>query len=240
MLSSAYKRSKSRVDAAYKKVGTTLVCLEPLRIQIPERFAERDLAVIEDVSYILGCMAIITEDNYYASSMVTGMLRTEPDRIGRTVVDDVGYIELYYDKGSKIIASTDPVVNDNLPHRVYTELYGKGRIPWYYDYEDIPRLFENSGKYNGVTLGADLAIWEYVASSLCRDPEDPTRYYRQVPNAKASLNTKRPYFIALRNVSFGSTNMTAKLGGSYYDPGMTSALANPSDRAERFESMLRQ
>lgn len=240
MLSSAYTRSKTRVDACFKKSGSALICLEPLRIQFPERFAERDLAVLEDVSYILGCMAVITEDNYYASSMVTAMLKTEPDRIGRVVVDDIGYIELYYDKGSKLIASTDPVVNDNLPHRVYTELLGKGRIPWYYDYEDIPRLFAQSAKYNGVTLGADPAIWEYVASYLCRDPEDPTRYFRQVPNAKEVLKTLRPYFIALRNVSFGSTNMTSKLGGSYYDPGMTSTLANPSDRAERFESMLRQ
>lgn len=239
MLSTAYTRSKSRVDSAYKRAGETLVALEPLRIHIPERFAERGLAVIEDVSYILGCMAIITEDNYYASSMVTAMLKTEPDRIGRVVIDDVGYIELAYDKGSKIVASIHPVVVDNLPHKIYTELYGKGRIPWYYEYEDIPRLFKNSRKYNGVQLGADPAIWEYVAASLCRDPEDPTRYYRQIPNAKASLAELRPYFIALRNVSFGSTNMTAKLGGSFFDPGMTSALANPSDRDERFESKLR-
>jgi hypothetical protein len=240
MLSSVYKRSKARVDACLKKAGTTFIAMEPLRIHIPERFAERGLAVIEDVSYILGCLAIITEDNYYAPSTVTAMLKTEPDRVGRIVIDDVGYIELSYNKGSKVIASTEPVVVDNLPHRIYTELLGKGRIPWYYDYTDIPFIFRESLKYNGVRLGADLAIWEYIAAQLCRDPDNPTRYWRQVPNAKALLATKSPYFVALRNVSIGSTNMTARLGGSYFDPGMTSTLANPSDRNERFETVLRR
>lgn len=240
MLSSIYTRSKSRIDAAMTRVGDTMVALEPLRIHIPERYLERDLAVLEDVSYILGCMAIITEDNYFASSSVTAKLKTEPDRIGRTVIDDVGYVELSYDKGSRIIASTNPVVIDNLPHRIYTEFFGKGKIPWFYDQDDIPVIFKNSGKYNGVTLGADPAIWEYISATLCRNPDDPTQYFRQIPNSKAMLKTKDPFFVALRNVSFGSTNVTAKLGGSYFDPGMTSALANPSDRPERFESMLRQ
>jgi len=240
MLSSVYKRSKARTDACMKKAGNTFIAMEPLRIHIPERFAERGLAVIEDVSYVLGCLAVITEDNYYAPATVTGMIKTEPDRVGRVVVDEVGYIELSYNKGSKIVASTDIVVVDNLPHKIYTELLGKGNIPWYYHYPDIPMIFRESAKYNGVRLGADLAIWEYISAQLCRDPNDPTKYWRQIPNAKALLATKSPYFVALRNVSLGSTNMTARLGGSYFDPGMTSTLANPSDRSERFESVLRQ
>jgi hypothetical protein len=239
MQSSIFKRDKARVNRAFKKAGDSLIALEPLRIHIPERFLERDLAVIEDVSYILGCYAIITEDNYYAPTLVPAMLKTEFDRIGRTVINDVGYVELAFDKGSKIVASTNPVVLDNLPHRIYTEFHGKGRIPWYYDKDDLPFVFAQSPKYNGVTLGADPAIWEYVSASLCRDPDDPTRYFRQIPNSKAISKTKEPYFVALRNVSFGSTNVTSKLGGSYADPGLTSALANPSERPERFESVLR-
>jgi len=241
MKSTEFTRSKTRVDGALKKVGSTLVALEPLRVHIPERFAERGLAEIEDVSYILGFMAIITEDNYYASSTVTAMIRTEPDRIGKVVVDDVGYIELFYEKGSAVIASTDVVVNDNLPHRIYTEMLGKGRIPWYYGYEDIPKMFVDTKKYNGVTIGADFAIWEYLAAALCRDPDDPSRYFRQRPNAKADVARGiKPLYIPLRNVSVGATNVTAKLGGSYTNDGITAALVNPSDRPEKIETLLRQ
>jgi hypothetical protein len=240
MRSKDFTRSKARVDSALKKIGTKLIAQEPVRIHIPERFSERGLAEIEDVSYILGFMAIITEDNYYASSTLTAMVRTEPDRIGKCVVDDVGYIELFYEKGSAVIAATDVVVNDNLPHRIYTEMLGKGRIPWYYTYVDIPRMFVDTKRYNGVTIGADLAIWEYLSASLCRDPDNPSRYFRQRPNAKKDAETITPYYIPLRNVSVGATNVTAKLGGSYTNDGITAALVSPSDRPEKIETLLRQ
>lgn len=240
MQSKEFTRSKARVDSALKKVGTALIALEPLRVQIPERFAERGLAEIEDISYILGFMTIITEDNHYASSTVTAMIRTEPDRVGKVVVDDVGYIELYYDVGSAVIASTDVVVNDNLPHRVYTEMLGKARIPWYYGYEDIPKMFADTKLYNGVTIGADLALWEYISAQLCRDPDNIRKFYRQRLNAKKDTLTLTPHYIPLRNVSVGATNVTAKLGGSYTNDGLTSALTHPSDRAEKIETLLRQ
>lgn len=239
MQSSMFKRDKARVQQAFVKAGNALIAKEPLRIHIPERFLERDLAVIEEISYILGCYALITEDNCYSPALVPAMIKTEFDRINRVVIDDVGYVELSYDKGSKFVASTDVVVLDNLPHRIYTEFHGKGRIPWYFDKDDLPFVFSESSKYNGVTLGADPAIWEYICASLCRDPDDPSRYFRQIPNSKAVSKTKEPYFVALRNVSFGSTNLASRLGGSYADPGITSTLANPSERPERFESVLR-
>lgn len=240
MQSKEFTRSKARVDSALKKVGTKLVALESVRIHIPERFTERGLAEIEDVSYILGFMAIITEDNYYASSTLTAMIRTEPDRIGKVVVDDVAYIELFYEKGSAVIASTDVVVNDNLPHRIYTEMLGKGRIPWYYGYEDIPKMFVDTKKYNGVTIGADFAVWEYISAALCRDPADPSKYFRQRANAKKDTETLTPLYIPLRNVSVGATNVTAKLGGSYTNDGITASLVSPSDRPEKIETLLRQ
>jgi len=240
MQSSAFKRSAVRLKSAYKLVDSALVAMEPLRVHIPERFAERDLASIEDVSYILGFMAVITEDNYYASSTITAMIRTEPDRVGRCVVDDVGYIELHYDKGSRFVANTNLVMLDNLVHRVYTELYGMGRIPWYYNYEDFPKFFADTGKYNGVTPAADLAVWEYMAAQLCRDPDDPTKYYRQRKDAKQAYLTHPPQITSLRNVALGATNVTARLAGSYFDDGLTASLVNPSDRAERIETMLRQ
>lgn len=240
MQSKEFTRSKARVDSTLKKVGTKLIALEPVRIHIPERFTERGLAEIEDVSYILGFMAIITEDNYYASSTLTAMIRTEPDRIGKVVVDDVAYIELFYEKGSAVIASTDVVVNDNLPHRIYTEMLGKGRIPWYYGYEDIPKMFVDTKKYNGVTIGADFAVWEYISAALCRDPADPSKYFRQRANAKKDTETLTPLYIPLRNVSVGATNVTAKLGGSYTNDGITASLVSPSDRPEKIETLLRQ
>ncbi|MNJ68815.1 hypothetical protein D3C77_650980 [compost metagenome] len=48
-----------------------------------------------------------------------------------------------------------------------------------------------------------------------------------------------PTIIPLRNVSYGATNTIAKLTGSRFDEGMTSAIVNPGDRVERTEMVLR-
>lgn len=240
MNSSIFKRSKARVDKALKLAGESLIAMEPLRIHIPVRFAERNLAVIEDVSYVLGFAAIITEDNYYASSMVPSMWRTEPDRVGQVVVDDIPYIELSYEKGSSVIANVNLVMVDNMIHRVWMEMYGKAKVPWYYNYEDVIRMFFGTGKYNGVKLGYDRAILEYAAAAVCRDPDDTLKFYRQRPNAKSDFLTKPPVLIGLRNVALQATNFTARTAGSYSDDGLTVSLVNPSDRAERIETMLRQ
>lgn len=240
MKATDYIRSKARLDSAYKQAGDALIALEPLRIHIPERLTDRGLALIEDITTILGFMAIITEDNFYAASTITCMIRTEPDRIGKVVVDDIAYIELFYNKGSKIVANTNLVMNDNLVHAIETEFWGKANIPWYYEPEDLAEMFMETGKYNGVTLGADPCILEYAASWMCRDPDDPTKMYRERKNAKADMATIPPYVISMKNVSFGSNNLSTKLGGSYYDPGMTSVLANPAERNEKVEWFLRQ
>lgn len=239
MLSSQFIRDKARVDGAYKVVGKAAVALEPLRIHIPERFAERGLAVIGDVVYVLGCMAIITEDNRFASSRVTSMIRTEPDEVGKVVVDDVSYLELRYNKGSRVIASIEVEISDNLVHRIYTEFLGKGRLPWYYNYEIMPKIFSQTGKYNNLRLGADPVILEVMTANMCRDPNDPSRFYRQRPDAKLSYLKDPPAVIGLRNVSYSATNVAAKLGGSRFEEGLTAILVNPSERAERIETMLR-
>jgi hypothetical protein len=240
MRKSDYIRSKERVDSCLKLVGEALVALEPLRVQIPERFADRGLALIEDVTNILGFMAIITEDNFYASCTQTNMVRTEPDRIGKVVVDNVRYIELHYDKGSKVIANVNLVMNDNLPHPIFTEHWGKAKIPWYYDQEDLAWMFMNTGRDNGVTIGADPAILEFGAGRLCRNPDDPTKFYREQLGSKELFKTKPPVIVGFKNVSYGANNFSTKTGGSFYSPGQTSALAHPAERNERVEWFLRQ
>lgn len=239
MLSSQFIRDKARVDRAYKVSGKVAFAMEHLRVHIPERFVERNLAVIGDVVYILGCMAIITDDNRFASSRVTAMIRTEPDQINKVVVDDVQYIELSYNKGSCLLASTDVEISDNLAHRIYTEFLGKGRQPWYYNYEIMPKIFSRTDKYNGLTLGADPVILEIMTANMCRDPDDPSKFYRQRPDAKLTYLKDPPAVVPLRNVSYSATNVAAKLGGSRFDEGLTAILVNPSERPERIETMLR-
>lgn len=240
MKSSDYIRSKEKVDECLAVSGDALIATKPVRIQFPERFADRGLAVIEDVTTVLGFMTIITEENFFAACTQTNMIRTEPDRIGKVVVDNIRYFELHYDKGSKVFSNINLVMNDNLPHPIYTEFWGKANAPWYYDEVDFAKMLANTGRDNGVTIGADPAILEFTASRLFRDPKDPTKYFREQKGSKALFKQLNPILVGLKNVSYGANNFSTKTGGSFYSPGITSVLAHPAERNERVEWFLRQ
>lgn len=235
-----FLRDPIRVNAAVKQVGSRVVALESLRMYFPTRWTERDLATIESVITVLGYVALVTDDNRYANTKISGYLRVEPDRISQETIDNELYTVLWFKKGSSVIASTDIVMNDNLVHSIYTELLGKGKIPWYFTYQDRPRLFENIGYYNGVDRNGDPAIWSFMAASASRDPDDPQRYYRQRKNPTDDMDTHPPITVGLKLVSYHGSSLISKQGGSYFDAGTTSALANPSERIERTEQMLTQ
>lgn len=239
MLSSTFVRNNERVAKAYKKVGDQLIATEPVRVMIPEGFVKAGLAIVEDVVTILGCMAIITKDNQYASTSITALVRTEPDRISTVMVNDVPYLTFYYNPGSAILSSTDIVMVDILVHPIYTVIYGRGKAPWYYDYERFLKILHNTGQYNGTDGNSDPAIWSYMGATICRNPDNLRQYYRQRPNAKAEQLTHPPVTVPLKNVSFNADSLVAKLSGSFFDPGVTAALAHPSKRPDTVEGILR-
>lgn len=80
---------------------------------------------------------------------------------------------------------------------------------------------------------------ELIAAAIARSDDDLRVYYRQVVQSYEEISLSPPRYIPLRNISYGATNTIAKISGSRFDEGMTSALTNPSDRVERTEAMLR-
>lgn len=230
------KRNPKKLwEAVYRK-DPIVVAKKPLRLVFPTRWLERELAVIESTIEVLGYVALVDEDDNYAVMKVPGKIRTEPDRISNMKHEDEDFTVFYYNPGSKVIASTDIVVVDSLVHPIFTELLGRGRIPFYYDYDkDYAKLFSDIGYYNGVDKSGDPAIWSYYAATTARDPSNPQDYYR---HAKAM--TQPPIQIGLKKVALHSRNVLGKQGGSYFEPGTTSALSNPSRRVDPGEVVLTQ
>lgn len=229
-----YKRDSKRVYKAINRVGNKIIALEELRMMFPTRWLERDLAEISTNISVIGYVALITKDNKYAVSKVAAFFRTEPDKMSNEIVNDEKYTVFHYEKGSQVVCSTDMVVIDSLVHPIYTEFLGSGKIPWYYSYDDLHNLFEGIQYYNEVDKGGDIAIWSFMAATASRDPDNLQEYFRR----SKKIEESKPTIIGLKQVHFHGGNVLAKLGGSYYDAGTTSALVNPSTRIERAETML--
>lgn len=238
---STLKRDPQRVHKALtvtrsKQMVTPTGC----RIYIPARFSEQGLASLGSDIYILGIFAITVEDKYYGVSLANAMMRITPDSTNTVKVGEDDYLEFSFDPGSVVCPNVDLVKDDTLPYRVYNEIHAKGRAPWYISYEDLGRIFQSAPYHAGMRVGANHAVVELMAAAICRDASRRTRYYRHVVEKESDLVNTPPVVIPLKDVSLGATNTTARLLGSYFQDGLTSALVNPADRSEPIEALLRQ
>lgn len=239
MRSSQYTRDAKRVKKAYKRIGTEIIAVETVKVQIPARFQQQDLAIFESESTFIGYAAWIVEDKYYAVSRVSAFMRTEPSLINNVLVDDQEMIEMTFEPGARIVANTKVRKLDSVLYSIYDEFQAKGKAPWYLSYEDYGKLFEKSLYYNGVRLGANSAIQEMIVAAECRNPENPKEYYRHFVETPEDLVVKPPVVVGLRDTATGPTNTISRLLGPYLDDNITGALFTESTRLERVDRLLR-
>lgn len=233
------KRNAARVTPVMARKGSVVYATGPCRLYFPRRFEEVGLAEVGETVRFVGIYALVVGD-YYAIDTIPSMITSAPVDINTVKIDDEDYRELVFEKGSEIISNTQLVQNKLALYSIDSELFAKGRIPAYLGYEDVAQVFDRSGEFGGMKLGANKAIMAMIAMTLARDPKDGVTLYRHVIKDKKELVTNPPAYVALRNIGVTASNTTAKLLGSYFDKGLTSALINPSDRNEGIEDLLRE
>ncbi len=217
-----------------------VVTTKQVRIHIPARFAERDLAYVGVDNHILGIYAMIVEDKYYAVSLVNAMIPIDPTETVKIKIDNDEYYEFSFAPGSTVFKSLMLVKTDTLTYKIYDEILSGGRIPWYVGYEELGKIFDTAKKHAGANIGENKEVTQLIASLVARDSKDRTKYYRTTVKELSDLKQNPPVFVPLKSVEYSATNTTTKLGGSYFSLGVVSALNDPSDRVERIEEILRK
>ena len=217
-----------------------VVTSKRVKIHIPARFAERDLAYVGVENFILGIYAIIVEDKFYGVSLVNAMIPIDPSETNRIKIFGVEYFEFVFEPGSTVFKTLELVKTDTLTYKIYDEILSGGRIPWYVGYEELGKLFDTAQYHAGANIGGNQEVTQLIASIVARDPKDRTKYYRTAVQSLGDLRTVQPVYVPLMSVEYSATNTTNKLGGSYFGTGVVSALNDPSDRTERFEDILRK
>lgn len=210
----------------------------PCKIQVPERYLSRHLASIGTEVNVLGFFAIIMEDRYYGVSTTLAMMRLTPHSTETVTVQDTPYLEFHFEAGDTVFASTELVKNDTLTYYVYDEFVAKGRIPWFYNYFDLARLFETAQEHAGINLG-NRAILDLIISTIARNPDDYTQLYRHILERPEQVTQTPPAVVPFRSVIWNTSDTTSKLIGAYPGDALTSALVNPSESVERIEQLLR-
>lgn len=232
-------RKPERIHAALMELPDGRVITKTgCKIYIPIRYAERSLAYIANEIYILGIFAITVEDKYYGVSLINTMVPIEPVETNKISIDGDGYYEFVFAPGNTVFKTTNLVKTDALIYRIYDEFLAMGHIPWFIGYEELGKLFDSAKEFAGANVGTNPEVTQLIASILARDPKDRTKYYRTVVESPEDLLRKPPVFVPLKSVQYSATNTTTKLGGSYFQQGVISALIDPASRLEPIERLL--
>lgn len=238
---SALKRNPDNIkkDLSVSKTGE-VITKGGCKVYFPTRYEEQGLSEIGSEVVLLGFFAIVHDNNDYGVSKALTKVKMLPDEIEQVKIDDEEYTVLTFLSGSVFIENTQVIMDSNLLYVVWNEFISKGKLPWFIDYRDLSQLFKHAPHYTGVKLGANHAIWEMVAATISRDPNNLQKHYRQTIKSIDYLKTNPPVVVKLNSVTYGATNTTTKLLGSYFDEGLTSALVNPSTKTEPIETLLRK
>ena len=238
---SKLQRNPDLVRSYFKLLADrSLITTKGCKIYIPVRFAEKGMAEIGIKTYTVGIFAITVEDKYYSVWKINAMTQLTPTSTVKTTINNDEYYEFYFEPGSTVLKSIDLVKTDTLTFKIFDEMFSKGRIPWYLTYDDMGTIFDTANKHAGASVGNNREITELMVSLIARDRKDRHLYYRSVKGSLAELAKNPPAFIALRDVSYSATNTTNKLGGSYFEQGVVSALNTPSESVEPIEDLLRR
>lgn len=208
-----------------------LTTLKPAFIYIPYRFITAGLATIEDSVHIISEYAIVIDD-VYAVANVPAMVEIRPESRKRIKIEDEEYLEFSFDANSVVIEDCRLFQQSVMAYNIFNEEIAKGNVPLYFNDVDFLFCLDLAEKFANIKLGKNNVSLEMIISAITRSRKDITQYYRNHPDGDYE-------FIALRNTSLGATNTLSKMMGSYYELGITSALARESDKLEDTEELLR-
>ena len=208
-----------------------LTTSKPAFIYIPYRFVTSGLAYVEDTVKIISQYAIVIGD-VYAVANVPALVEIKPESRKRIKIYEEEYLEFSFDANSVVIEDLNLFQNSTMVYYIFNEEIAKGNVPLYFNDVDFLKSLDLTNEFANLNLGKNNVSLEMIISSITRNRKNLTQYYRTNPDGNFE-------FIALRNIQLGATNSLSKVMGSYYELGLTSALARESDKLEDIEKLLR-
>ena len=232
---SKLKHNANAVHKSLKKMKDgSVVALGNCEIHIPSRYLEASLASIGNVVEFVSIYAIVVGNNYGVST-TTSMVRSEPSDSRTEVIDDIEYMVFVYEKGDVVFTDSKVVKIDTLVYFIWNEFIDKGKSAWFLTRDIINRLMITAKSHSDATLGANYVIIEMVNSVRMRNDKERTEHIRYTLNAGRKASE---IVIGLRNIQLTADSTSAKIGGSYAEIGISSAILNPSDKSEGLETIL--
>ena len=227
----ALKRDSNFVQSNLYIKDNKVYCKEKTIIEFPKWYETKELASIQEISYIYGVFAIIIEDKYSVSTIPT-LIPTSPILVNEIEREGVLYTQFIYGKDDCIIENINIVKHDILSYNFFETYFMYAREPWYIEYEDLIKIMDNLVPYAKSNVGASHISSELVISYITRDKEDHKKFYRQT-------DYKGEYtYVDLMNVYSSVFTTTNRLAGGYFTNGLVSSLVQPNKDISKLETLV--
>lgn len=219
----------------FKKIDDSFVFIgKQMRIKIPRRYENYNLLTAENDVQSLAIFEITIDDLPPVGFLLPAVVTMEPNNYYTKVVDDEDVLILEFLTGNKFMSSTKLLKQPHIPYAMFVEFIALGNIPKFLSYEQSAFLFDLSKSICDTNLRVSHSIFEMICSHLFRDPDDLNKKFRHTDMKK------KPEFVELRSVTYGTDSTTAKLIGAYMNDGINAALVNPSHQNHDLEDLLRK
>ena len=234
-------RDPNYIKSLLKDTDDALITNKDLFVMFPQKFIDRDLSSLGNTCHILGLISIIDIDSKkYSVTTVPARLETQPSEIDTTIVNNMEYVVLKIDKDSEFITSKKVLKESDFVFDVMDLLLIIGKIPRYYDYNDIVKIFANVRKYTGEKAADNQLTFELLTAMVARDAEDWNKYYRDILESMKDVGKKDLAWVGLENIWFSFRSTLSKLAGAYMKKGVVSAIINPEKEISDLEHVLRE
>ena len=240
-----YLNYKRDPDAVYSYMqeqdDATVVAKDTFNIVIPRRFLERNMAYIGDNVRTIGIMMLACNGVWSLFSVCT-FVELTPDSISYFTYQGTDYMEMTFDKGSRIFSSIESVQSGINVYYIYKELISNGNVPFFmettHERDDLAACLDTAYEYAGTKIGGQRPVTELIASLSTRNPDELTQYFRQMP---LEQQTKvRPKYIGLNSAAYSATNTLQRLAGAHAaDQGMIASIVYPTERITKQEKLIR-
>lgn len=217
-----------------------IIVKKPLDVIYPENYLTKKLAKLDQDLTVLGIVALVDpQTNKYAVLSIPGMITIPITEMKQFTYQDDVYRVLSLDAYDTLVLNTNIVKDETLDYYMYNYFVELARIPWYLSYLDILNIYSKDSYYIGQNLIDIPQVLEMLLANIARDPKNDKFMYRDKLKSMDDIKTNPPSWVPLRNVSLGSVDTYSKLMGSYFEEGLTSALADKSKKMTRIEKVLR-
>lgn len=229
-------RNPKLIQATMKELPDgRVLCSQDLRLQVPVRYTECNLAQISIETIVYGVCALILPSGDYSVMRTNAMLNINPSKITKTEIDGVEYYEFFFVKGSVWLNNSSLVKQTTSIYFLINELIAHGKIPWYIEYDDLGRLLDSAKESADSNVASSYTAVELIASLMSRNPKDLQQDYRHITKTSKT----KPKYVPLSSVYYSANNTFNKIAGSYFNDGVVAALVNPSQTTERVDRLLR-